>query len=235
VLKSILYLNYLDSISKYKKADTQSLLILKKFAMTNADAYRILNVSANSSPEEIKSAYRNMALKFHPDINPNANPDEMININLAYEKIKEAPLQNSPSNQSNYNNNNYRDNDFEIANRLKEQKEDLRKNLPKIKEFFINQLFNSEIFKKLWSSDELIIYNKKRRKHFKKKYENYEFPLHDNLYDFIYDLIKIIEKKYPFAAFYTTNFMNILETAKVYGKNPKDEISKYFDDYFSEF
>lgn len=34
------------------------------------DVYRILNVSRNASTTEIKQAYRKLALKYHPDMNP---------------------------------------------------------------------------------------------------------------------------------------------------------------------
>ena len=54
------------------------------------DPYKVLGVSPNASDEEIKQAYRRLAKKYHPDLNPGDEvaAKKMQEINAAYEKIK---------------------------------------------------------------------------------------------------------------------------------------------------
>ena len=54
------------------------------------DPYKVLGVSPDASDEEIKRAYRALAKKYHPDLNPGDETaaKKMQQVNAAYEQIK---------------------------------------------------------------------------------------------------------------------------------------------------
>ncbi len=55
------------------------------------DPYKVLGVSPDASDEEIKKAYRRLAMQYHPDRNPGDEEAarKMQEINAAYEQIKD--------------------------------------------------------------------------------------------------------------------------------------------------
>ena len=56
------------------------------------DPYRVLGVSPDASDEEIKRAYRLLAKKYHPDLNPGDQEaaTKMQEVIAAYEQIKKT-------------------------------------------------------------------------------------------------------------------------------------------------
>ena len=62
------------------------------------DPYKVLGVSPNASDDEVKAAYRKLAKKYHPDLNPGDEyaARKMNEINAAYEQIKNPQPQNDP-------------------------------------------------------------------------------------------------------------------------------------------
>ena len=72
------------------------------------DPYKVLGVSPDASDEDVKRAYRRLAKKYHPDLNPGDQEAarRMQEVNAAYEQIKNpekaGPQQNPYGGQGGY-------------------------------------------------------------------------------------------------------------------------------------
>lgn len=81
--------------------------------------YSVLGVSETATDEEIRAAYRTLAKKYHPDLNPN-DPEaarRMNDINVAYDQIKtadkRAAYRTAQTQQTYYQQSSYTNNPFE--------------------------------------------------------------------------------------------------------------------------
>ena len=69
-----------------------------------SDPYKVLGLSPGASDEEVKAAYRKLAKKYHPDLNPGNEraAARMNEINAAYEQIKNPQSQQETSYGASY-------------------------------------------------------------------------------------------------------------------------------------
>ena len=61
--------------------------------MSNPDYYQVLGVPRDASAEQIKKAYRKMAMKVHPDVATDADAEEKFKqVNEAYERLLKSDV-----------------------------------------------------------------------------------------------------------------------------------------------
>jgi DnaJ like chaperone protein len=86
----------IEKISSYLGVATNDFLSIKNMFIPETDSsYKILEIDPGSSNEEIKKAYRKIAMKYHPDKVSHLGEDfrksadeKFAMVNEAYEKIK---------------------------------------------------------------------------------------------------------------------------------------------------
>lgn len=86
----------IEKISSYLGVASSDFLSIKNMFIPETDSsYKILEIEKSSSNEEIKKAYRRMAMKYHPDKVSHLGDDirksadeKFARVNQAYEKIK---------------------------------------------------------------------------------------------------------------------------------------------------
>lgn len=73
------------------------------------DPYKVLGLQQGASEDEVKSAYRRLAKKYHPDLNPGNEEaaKKMNEINAAYDRIKNPQSYTNTNTYEGYTNNPY--------------------------------------------------------------------------------------------------------------------------------
>ena len=99
--------------------------------MAKRDFYNVLGVNKNASPEELKSAYRKLAVKHHPDKNPGdkTSEDRFKEASEAYGILSDQEKKTASSNDGNKNDEGKKDDnvvDADFEEVKEENKEELK-------------------------------------------------------------------------------------------------------------
>jgi DnaJ like chaperone protein len=81
----------IEQICEWMDIQPQDYLSVKNMFVKDVDsAYKILEVSADATEEEIKKAYRNMALRYHPDRVSHLGEEFQLAAKEKFQKVNEA-------------------------------------------------------------------------------------------------------------------------------------------------
>jgi DnaJ like chaperone protein len=81
----------IERIAGYLGISSSDFTSIKAMFIRDIDsAYKILEISPDASDEEIKKAYRRMALKYHPDKVGNLGPDIQKSANEKFQQLNQA-------------------------------------------------------------------------------------------------------------------------------------------------
>ncbi|MEA1873179.1 MAG: TerB family tellurite resistance protein [Bacteroidota bacterium] len=81
----------IEQIGRLLKIDNKDFISIKSMFVKDADAaYKILEISPDASEQEIKKAYRKMAVKYHPDKVAHLGEDFQKSAKDKFQKVSEA-------------------------------------------------------------------------------------------------------------------------------------------------
>ncbi len=84
-------LNTIASIAGYVGISSKDFESIKSMFVEDVDSvYKILEIDRNASDDEVKKAYRKMAVKFHPDKVSHLSEDFRIKAKEKFQKVSEA-------------------------------------------------------------------------------------------------------------------------------------------------
>lgn len=84
-------LSKIEEISGYLSLPQEDFISIKSMFVSDTDgAYKILEINPNASNSEIKSAYRKMAKKYHPDKLSHLGPEEVKQAEAKFRSLQEA-------------------------------------------------------------------------------------------------------------------------------------------------
>lgn len=134
------------------------------------DYYQILGVSENFTRDELKSSYKKLALKYHPDRNPNDKKAENMfkKISEAYDVLKNPTKRTEYDKKRHKLNKNFNGNSS-VKNSKNENINENRENTQKFDEFLFTSDNFKNMFEKAFNIEGMSKFRKKRTKILLKK------------------------------------------------------------------
>ena len=139
------------------------------------DYYQILGVSENFTRDELKSSYKKLALKYHPDRNPNDKKAENMfkKISEAYDVLKNPTKRTEYDKKRHKLNKNFNGN-TSVKNSKNENINENRENTQKFDEFLFTPDNFKNMFEKAFNIEGMSKFRKKENENsIEKPYENF--------------------------------------------------------------
>lgn len=139
------------------------------------DYYQILGVSENFTRDELKSSYKKLALKYHPDRNPNDKKAENMfkKISEAYDVLKNPTKRTEYDKKRHKLNKNFNGN-TSVKNSKNENINENRENTQKFDEFLFTSDNFKNMFEKAFNIEGMSKFRKKENENsIEKTFENF--------------------------------------------------------------